>query len=653
MSEPDNPFAGLKFGGGAGRPAPEPVPEPATEPRTEAPSEPVIDTAAAEESERRLEAAAAEYVQLLPAIQAAQPVRGSVEMPEVLSGTAYAVDAWMRLVADRETVTACGLDGLGTFRVSATAVKDAVFVTVCCENPSAAGTIAQRLIEMAERRGNLGRYTRLSGAGGTFTLARRNVEDPTFGWRESPKTKAFYLGGDYRRGVWDLVGLVQKADRALQYPQCVFGSDERGGSATLTLPPGMLPKQVQAAESGLRQALGMPELTVTIDGLNPVIHLNQKSLVREFPKVNPLKASWFTRPRTQAERHAAAPDFVLPLGVRDDGSPILVNQDQAPHMGIFGGTGAGKTVLLSSIVKAAVLQGAEVVLADAKNGKDFRKLALAGLRGVVSYNAASGGNDAVLHRAIRYARDELERRQALAERLTQRGVEYRPTPLLLVFDEAPAWIHDRSQSSRPKAVKDAAQAAVANLSYLCSQARELRVFVLTAGQFAYVSGFAGDWKVNTSTLVILGPPSEINRQSLFPAGAAGDAVRILGGTITKAMKGRGIAADVETGEVQLFQGFYNLPGRDADAFDAAVAQAPKLRRFAWRFPLPGADGGDGTWQTWTPATDPSSDSLPVVYLDGPDGIRDLGTVVFDPTSEHYKPGSKPLSTAHQHLSSYD
>lgn len=626
-------------------------PEPAAEDASEPTAEPVVDSEAAAESERRLAAAADEYVGLLPEIEAAQPVRGTVEVAKPLTGTAYALDAWTRLVGDRATSVEWGLNSAGTdFRSRAMAVGGTVVLEVHCDTPAVQELLAERLIEMADRRGNLGRYAYVPGSSpGRFNLVRQGVEDPTFGWRENPKTAAFHRGGDYRRGVWDLAGLVQKADRGLQYPQPQFGADDRGGTATLTLPPGMLPKQVVVAESALRQALAMPELTVTVQGLNPVIQLNQKPLTREFPKVNPLRASWFTRPRTQAERHAAAPDFVLPLGVREDGSPILVSQDAHPHLALFADSGSGKTVLAATIVRAAVLQGCEVVLLDAKAGKDLRRVAREGLPGVVHYGAALGGNDAVLHRGVRYARDELERRQALSAQLTQQGVEYRPTPLLVAFDEYPAWINDRLKS-KVKEVRDGALETLANLSFIASQAREFRIFLLIAGQFAYRAAWDGELQVNTSTLVLLGPPSDINRQNLFAPGATQERIKELGALISPKQKGRGIVADIRDDgppQIAMFQGFFNAPGRDAEAFDAAVRQAPRLRRFAWKFPLPGEEGGDGSWQRWTPATDPSSNSIPVQILDGPDGVRDPGAVIYDPTSEFYKPGTAPRNDAHQ------
>ncbi|MFL0278175.1 hypothetical protein [Mycobacterium sp. SMC-19] len=569
-------------------------------------------------------------------------------MAKPLTGFEYAKDAWKRLLTSPALLGEYCIPRMVSCDIRLD--RGDIFVTVTVADPAQEMECARALILMAEQRGNLGQYTYTEGdVAGRFNLIRYNAIDSTFGWRESPKTAAFYRGGDWRWDLWDRLGLVMGTPEKPLFPKCVFGSDDGGGTCTMTLPQGVLPKQVQAAEQALKQALGMPELTVTVQGLTPVIHLNQRPIVREFPKTNPLRASWFTRPRTQAERYVAAPDFVLPLGVREDGSPILVNQDQTPHMALFADSGSGKTVLAQTVVRAACLQGSEVLLLDAKSGKDLRKLALEGLPGVVSYNAARGGNDAVLHRGVKYARDELERRQALSARLVQQGIEYRPTPLLVVFDEYPAWINDRAKS-KVKEVRDGALETLANLSFIASQAREFRIFLLIAGQFAYRAAWDGELQVNTSTLVLLGPPSDINRQNLFPPGATQERIKELGALISPKQKGRGIVADIRDDappQIAMFQGFFNPPGRDSEAFDAAVRQAPRLRRFAWKFPLPGEPGGDGSWQKWTPATDPSTNSLPVQILDGPDGVRDPAAVIYDPTSEYYKPGAAPLSDAHK------
>lgn len=621
---------------GTKKPRPEPAPEPA------------VDPAAAAAAEAALTSAVDSYEALLPAIQAANPERGTVTVEAPLTGVAYAKDAWQRLLNDTTALGEWAVPPFGQATISGDG--DAVTVTVTGTQRGAELATAKALVELAEHRGNLGRYVALPGdVPGTFSLVRRGVEDTSGGWASDPKTRAFYTNPQYRAGVWDRCGLTatDARSRAL-HPKPQFGSDDRGGTAALTLPPGLLPAKVVGAEQALRQALAMPELTVTVDGLRPVIHLNSRALNRDFPTKNPLRASMFTRPRTEAERYAAAGDFVLPLGVRADGSPLLISQDVVPHMGVFGGTGAGKTVLIRSLVDAAVLQGASVVLADAKNGKDLRALAIRArngeLPGVVHYAATS---EAALHRAVLYVHDELQLRQALSQRLSQRDIEYQPAPMLFVFDEWGAWI-DTCLGSKDKAVKAAAETTRDRMTFIASQAREFRIFILLTGQYAYVDALAGKLRASLKTLAVLGPPQSDHLQNLFDGERRAD-VKKLGATITGRMKGRGtvvVDSDEESGDVELFQGFYNAPGPDADALAAALKRAPAQRRFGWRFPSKGEVGGDGSWQSWTPVSDPSSDDLQTIWLDLPDGSPDPAAARYDPADRGYRPGTPPIHARH-------
>lgn len=606
--------------------------------------EPVPTAAEQAAQARRLEVWVDEYLDLLPKIEAAKPQQAQMVSDNELRGAERIAESVRQ---------ALSVANPKRFRVDVTVAGDSVRAIVTCLQPGTdRAAIGASMASALRDRGHCGEFQVVLGVDpAAFMLIRRGVTGPGGAWRSAgPKAGAFFADPAARAKVFELAKLSQtlKGTDQKRYPTVhAWGEDERGGTVELRLTDGKVLADAQRAEGALRQALVAPDLVVDSVKVHPLIRLNTRAIVREFPKQNTLRPELFVRPRTQAERHVAASDFVLPLGVRADGSPILIHQDRVPHLGVFGGTGSGKTVLLAMIVQAAILQGGEVILADAKNGKDIRRLALSGLPGVVHYSVCEAG----LHRAVLYAREELARRQQLAAALQAKGIEYKPTPLLLVFDEAPAWINDRARASNPKPVRDAAGAVVGHLSYIASQAREHRIFLLTAGQFAYVSAFAGEWKTNTSTLVILGPPSEINRQSLFE-GEKRQQVSELGNLITKEHKGRGLVADQETGKVELFQGFYNPPS-DADAFQNAVMRAPKLRRFAWGFPLPGDAGGDGSWQEWTPATCPSSDDLPTVYLDGPDGNPLPDTAIFDPTSPHYSPGQRRIRVEHEHRNSYD
>lgn len=608
--------------------------------------------ARAAEQEKRVAGWVREYMDRLPTIEAARPLPAqALESSDQVTGA-----EWIARGA-----LACLSPVPAGYTVDARYATDGSFVTVTVTVPPGVNreSAGPKLAARVQNRGNLGAFrVRLGADPQTLFLIRDGIGGPGVAWRgHGQKVAAFYADREAQKKVFELAKLLQrrKSDPTQKrFPRVhAWGEDERGGTAELRLPPGMLLGQVTAAEAALQQALNAPELRVGKRGVYPVLHLNTKAVCREFPKVNPLRPTLFVRPRTQAERHLAAKDFVLPLGVREDGSPILIRQGVTPHMGIFGGTGAGKTTLMTSIIDAACLQGAEVILADGRAGKDLRRIAYEGRPGVVSYSA---GSAASLHRSVLYVHDEYRRRQVLQERLQREGVEYQPTTLLFVFDEWGSFIHTLSKGTKEQ--KDAAQITVARMEQLAAESRELRINLLLAGQHSYVSAMTGTLRTNVKTLVVIGPPEDRHLEALFEGPKRAQA-RELGAQISTAMKGRGIVADtLDDGEgdlrISMFQGFYNATGSEAaSAFGAALAATPKLRRFAWQFPAPDAAGGDGAWQDWTPVSDPSSDSLPTVYLDGPDGQPDPGATVYDPTSRDYSPGVRPLRAEHEHRESYD
>ena len=629
---------------------PDPDSDPAEDTETvtaEPDPEPVLTPAEQAAQAKRLEQWVQEYLDLLPKIEAANPQPAQEVSEKELRGAERVADSVRTFLAARKQ----------PLRFSVGVRGDAIIAEVDFPSEPRKLEYGQWLADRLLDRGHCGDFeVHVRASDQHILLIRRGVTGPGGAWRAAgPKAGAFFTDPAARAKVFELAKLHQtlKGSDRKRYPQVhQFGEDDRGGTVELRLLDGKVLADAQRAEPALRQALNAPDLVVDAVGVHPLIRLNTRPIVREFPKQNPLRPELFVRPRTQAERHVAASDFVLPLGVRADGTPLLVAQDRVPHMAIFGGTGSGKTYLLSMLAQAAVLQGGEVILADAKSGSDMLNIALQHLPGVVSFQSLQRGGEAGLHRAVLWAREELDRRQQLSAALKMQDVSYRPTPLVLIFDEAPAWLADRSRPTQPKPVRDAAQATMGHLSYLCSQAREFRIFVVTAGQYANAAAFAGEWKNNTSTKVLLGPPSERNRLSLFE-GDARNRVTELGSQVTKEMKGRGLVVDEETGKVEAFQAFFNPPGPAAERFRTAVMQAPKLRRFGWQFPLPGEDGGDGSWQTCTPSTDPSSDDLPTVYLDGPDGNPVPENAIYDPTSPQYSPGQRRIRTAHEHRNSYD
>ncbi|SKR41549.1 ftsk/SpoIIIE family protein, putative [Mycobacteroides abscessus subsp. abscessus] len=641
----------LSRGGAARAPRPDPAPEPKLKPRLRA-----VDAAGPDPDQLReqeeaqaagIETAAQEFMAMLPAIKAARPLmpeRG--EQQDQLTGEEWVIEAWKTALFGGEAA-AFGLDR--RFSVAVFAREDAVIVEVIVP-PELAGqgrvTVANRMIAEAARRQNLGIYEANPAVDKRkFWLVRGGAIDTTDGWSAQSKTAAFYRGGDYRRGVWDLAGLVQRAPKTglLRYPQCEFRSGDRGGEVVLTLPPGMLPRDVIAAEPALRQALAMPQLTVDEgDGLHPVVRLNTKALVREFKAVNPLEARLFVRPRTMPERHTVPKGFVLPLGVREDGSHVLLPMDQTPHLGLYGETGSGKTVTQTNIIKTACLQSAAVVVADGKNGEDLKLLAKEHLPGQVAYFA---GSDAAMFRALRMACDEVYRRAALSERLIRDDIKYQPAPFLLVADELGQWASKRIDGGT-KAEQDAVKTALAELSDVAALGRETRCFIVVSGQHTYASALPSKLKENLTNLAVMGPPTKKHLLSLFDDKDTREHAAALGKTISKRTKGRGILFDQETEKVEVFQSYFTPPGPAEDAFNRELAQAPRLRRIGIRYPTDDEPGGDGTWQSWSPVSDPSTADLQLVHLDLPDGSPDPAMVRFDPTHRAYAPGQRRLNNAH-------
>lgn len=621
----------------------ESAPNPASKPKLHVVAdEPAMDSAAqADAQEEALQREVERYVAMLPEIEAARPLPPQREKPQQQqkSGADWILDRVQPVIT---SVAPYGTRFNGGVR------GGTVAVTVWPPAGVKGKRISEDMLAAIAAQGNLGEF-RVARAGGNAFTIRRDGIGATDPWvSHGQKAAKFYTDPESRKPVWDAAGLsVPGSQKGMKRRPKIheFGSDDRGGTVQLELPDGITTARVRKAIASLRQSLNAPELEVSERGVYPILHLNTKAVTRDLPKLALLRPEMLVCVQTEAERYAAAADFVIPFGVRVDTEtgaavPILVNQDVSPHSAVMGKSGSGKTVLLSQIVKAAVAQGAEVILWDGKQGKDLRALAKQRLPGVVHFD--SGASFAALHRTLQFLRDEFDRRKALAEILSQRDIDYRPTPLLAVLDELPAWLVDLKKMKGE--AEKAALRTEARLNYIASQARELRIFFVVAGQYAYVDGYPGMIRTNTSTLVSLGVPEDINMTNLF----SGNRRRAeeLAATITKKDKGVGVVVDSDTNEPELFRGFFNPPGPDADRFDAAVRRAPRLRRWAYRLPRGDEPGGDGSWADWNPVSEPSSDDLPARWLDDENGLPISEAEIDDPTSTAYRPGRRPLSDGH-------
>ncbi|MFD9829009.1 hypothetical protein ACFWXB_16175 [Tsukamurella tyrosinosolvens] len=604
--------------------------------------------AAAEAQEAALTAEVDRYIALLPKIEAARPLpaQTGAQEPETprLSGAAWIEDRLRKVI---EPLAAGATVKVGV-------VGETVAATVIPPAGVKGKPLATAMLAAIHGAGNLGQFEVKRAGGAAFTLRRDGVGATTDAWAShSQKAARFHSDPESRAAVWDAAGLsVPSPKKGMKRQPRVhaFGEDQRGGTVELRLPDGLTIQHVQRARAALRQSLRAPDLEVSERGVHPVLHLNTKAIERSLPKTAALVPTAFTRARTEPEMYAAAKDFTLPIGVRIDpetGKEILLtaNLDVTPHGAVFGPTGSGKTVFLSTVVRAAAAQGcADTILWDAKEGSDLRELAFdRSIPGIVHYASGDAVNGALLHRAILFMRDEFDRRKTIARKLAYRGIKYRPRPLLVVMDELPAWLRDQ-KAMKGDAAK-AAQLTEARLDYMGSQARELRIFFIVAGQTAYVEGYPGSIRGNTRTLIQLGEPETVNVNALF-AGREKEA-RDLGNTITADDRGVGVVMDPETRDPVLFRSFFNAPGSpEAVRFDAALRDAPRKRRWAYRLPRGDELGADGTWMQWHPLSEPSSDSLVAQYLDDEsfhpyeDRRRD------DPTDPSYDPGTPPAPARH-------
>ncbi len=238
---------------------------------------------------------------------------------------------------------------------------------------------------------------------------------------------------------------------------------------------------------------------------------------------------------TNTETINATNDLVIPLGVRDDGTPIQIRQS---HAAIFGGTGSGKSTVLSQIIRATLRHGVTVLVADAAGDPDLRKLA----PGLTNYSA---GSDASLHRTVKYTLDEIDRRAHVVR-------DQKPT--LLVLHEIPSWLYGLMQHGDPD-VRIAAETTLARIHRVAAQGRAAGVHLLTVGQLAPASVFGGAWLSNTTAVAVLGQPTHELR-SLVPV-ADQDRVRNLSVQIGPGERGRGIVLNAHTGDVDLFRTYLN------------------------------------------------------------------------------------------------
>lgn len=622
--------------------------------------------AAAQDTEVR--AAADAYIALLPAIRAATPQRPTFEETKTLTGGEWVMAQWHdALTTD---AAAFGLDSRFWFTTHISDVGGLIVTVTVPEDLAgqSRASIAETMVAEASRRQNLGVYEAHPDPVNKrqFWLIRDNAVDTTAGWREQPKTAAFYRsavsGGNYHQQVLDLAGLVLKDPKTGQsrYPQREFRTGDRGGECVLTLPPGMLPKHAIAAQDGLRAALSMPELTVDAgDGLRPVIRLNSKPIVKEFPKRNPLEASRLWLPKTEAERYACSAEVRLFLGVTETGEVIAPKLKERSHAAIFGMTNSGKSTAMVTIARSLAAQGCEVWLLDAKGTPEFRSLYKEGVPGITHLSVRT---PALMHATVHKFRELYRFRAAVANELADRGLtvdEILWPRVVLIFDEMGEFLNKRLSDGGDKVAKKQAEVTVNILGEIGAEARAYGCHLIVAGQHVYVAALPNKLKEHLSIRAVFGKASDTHIQRLYDEQDRESAKAAREG-ILPGLKGRGIVLADEGDAVQ-FQSFHNDTAAAA-AFARASADTPRLIRWAHRFPIrddvPGAHGAWQEWGAWEGDSsyepDGTVEDIGTVPLDRRSSVA--GQIEYDPAaapwdmlSASYSPGSPPRSRAFQNI----
>ncbi|GAT03667.1 MULTISPECIES: hypothetical protein [Mycobacteriaceae] len=629
---------------------------------SEATADPTAPRATRADRDPEVIAAADRYVALLPEIRAARPQAPiHDDQPETLTGEDWVIDAWKRALFSGEA-GAFGLDGRFTAAVYPRADTIYVEVTVPTELAGLGrGPVADAMLAEAHRRQNLGEYTAEPGADKQkLFLIREGAIDTSHGWNSYPKTRAFYrsatTGGIYHQELFDLVGLAGRDPKTKQvrYPQRQFGSDARGGTVTLTLPPGVLPRDVVAAEPALRAALAMPELTVSAgDGLHPVIHLNSKPLVREFPKRNPITADRLWLPKTEAERYACSDEVRLFLGVTEDGTVIAPRLKERSHAAVYGMTNSGKSAALSTVARGLAAQGCEVWLGDSKGDIPLDLLYRENVPGITHLSAVT---PALMHATVHKARELYRFRAAVARELASRGVrDIRFPRVVVILDELGEFLNTALSDGADPVAQEQAKVTVNWLGEIGAKARAYGVHLIVAGQHVFSAALPAKLKEHLSVRVVFGKASSTHIQRLYEETDRESAKAAREG-ILPGLKGRGIVL-ADEGEVVQFQAFFN-DDADSATFAKATAGTPRLLRWAHKFPI-GDDvrGAHGEWQNWGGwegstkyPMDGTVEDIGMVALDCRDPVTgeiavDPAAAPWDMTSDQYNPGSPPRSAA--------
>jgi hypothetical protein len=262
---------------------------------------------------------------------------------------------------------------------------------------------------------------------------------------------------------------------------------------------------------------------------------------------------------TEEEARARYPEFSYSVGSGREGKIIQFKPSKYAHMGIYGGTGGGKSVTTRAIIEQFRAAGFQLFICD---GKQTDYTGMKGQNGVVAIGSSIREQIAVVHMVRRI----MNHRRRTGEQKGNAGVtDWREhqTPLLLVLDEFATTSND-IQTLFPKTSK----LFLDDIEAILKVGREFRCHIIIATQDMRAKTLRGDWLNNILVNICMGPPKDQIIPKGFPPAVQAKA-QLVGDQISPNTKGRGIVslADDKSGiaDVEMFQSFFSYsPGEHVE-----------------------------------------------------------------------------------------
>lgn len=207
----------------------------------------------------------------------------------------------------------------------------------------------------------------------------------------------------------------------------------------------------------------------------------------------------------RARPDAAAGMDVLPFATGERGDDVVWNPKVAPHLLVSGETGAGKTVLIRTLVARAAKQWGDVRIADPK------RVEFAGMRGWPGVTEVATSIEDICE-LVTSVYDEMDSRYEQVESGTAQARDF--APILFVIDEAREFI-DRANAAWRAAKERGEHPAIEQWRSIARLGRSARIYMLVGIQRPDAKVFSGEARDNYGARVALGSMSDQGARMMF------------------------------------------------------------------------------------------------------------------------------------------